>query len=196
MSSGTVEATSHLIGELILCAIVMTAAVLLIIYCPEFSFSFSISEEPCIFEIIDIAHVDDDSPYSMNYDSRVALWYNPRPPPEDAGDAAMKEFWKRLGVHMTEPDRTCYYVKNDLYPTFFKNGQKVEACILTMEAHEFIQTHHTGTQYMTGEGSMWCPNGRIIVDFANGTFRPGDVVRVEIRDTRTDALISADTYTA
>ncbi|MDD4254124.1 MAG: hypothetical protein PHP59_01980 [Methanofollis sp.] len=196
MSSWTVEATSHLIGELILCAVVMTAAVLLIIYCLGFSFSFSISEEPCIFEIIDIAHVDDDSPYSMNYDSRVALWYNPRPPPEDASDAAMKEFWKRLGVHTTEPDRTRYYVKNDMYPTFFKNGQKVEARILTMEAHEFIQTHHTGTQYMTGKGSMWCPNGRIIVDFPNGTFRPGDVVRVEIRDTRTDALISVDTYTA
>jgi hypothetical protein len=189
------EADSSTIGTLILCALVLILALLLLLLCLGFSFSFSITEEPCIFEIVDIAHVDDKT-NRMNYDSRVTLWYNPHPPPEDTVDAAMKKFWKVVGVEVIEPDRTRYYVKNDLYPTFFKNGQKVEARILTMEAHEFIQTHHTGTQYMTGTGSKWCPNGRIIIDFADRTFYPGNVVRVEIRDVRTGALVSADTYTA
>jgi len=189
------EAASSLVGELMVCAIVFIAFILLLIWCLGFFFSFSITEEPCIFEIIDINHTDEKD-HHLNYDSRVSLWYNPYPPPENTVDAAMKEFWKCLGVYKTEPDRTRYYVKNDLYPTFFKNGRKVEAHITTMEAHKFIQTRHTGSQYMTGEGSMWCPKGRIIIDFADRTFYPGDVVRVEIRDVRTGALVSADTYTA
>ncbi|WP_298665922.1 hypothetical protein [uncultured Methanofollis sp.] len=195
MGPREVEGVSPPLGSLIFCALTLALAALLVLIFPHFSFSFSVQDEPCIFEIVDINHTREKT-HELNYDSRVTLWYNPRPPPEGAGDVALKEFWKRLGVHKTETDRTRYYVKNDLYPTFFKNGQKVEARILTMEAHRFIQTGHTGTQYMTGTGNMWCPKGRITIDFADGTFRPGDVVRVEIRDVRTDALVSADTYTA
>lgn len=197
MGSLAAAANSHIIAELLLCAIVFIVATLILLFCQGFSFSFQIAEEPCIFEIIDINHTDEED-HHLNYDSRVSLWYNPDSPPEDenATEAAMTAFWERLGVRKIEPDRTRYYNKNNLYPIFFKNGQKVEARIETMEAHEFIQTHHTGSQYMTGKGSKWCPNGRIIIDFADGTFRPGDVVRVEIRDVRTNALISADTYTA
>lgn len=191
------EAISPVIANLLLCAIAVIVAVLVFLFCRGFSFVVWNTDEPCIFEIVDINHTDEDD-HHLNYDSRVSLWYNPNSPSKDENttEAAMTEFWERLGVHKTEPDRTHNYVKNDLYPIFFKNGQKVYARIKTMEAHEFIPTHHTGVQYITGEGSKWCPNGRIIVDFTDGTFRPGDVVRVEIRDVGTDALISADTYTA
>lgn len=195
MGSPRAEAASHPLADLILCALVLILALLLLLFLPHFSFSFSTPEEPCIFEIVAINHTKEKT-HELNYDSRVTLWYNPHPPPEDARDAAMKEFWKHLGVRKTEPDRTRYYVKNDLYPVFFKNGRKVEARIQTLYAYEFISTHHNGAQYMTGRRSKWCPNGRITIDFTDCTFRPGDVVRVEIRDVRTGALVSADTYTA
>ena len=65
-----------------------------------------------------------------------------------------------------------------------------------MYAHEFIQTHHYGVQTMNGEGSRWYPGRPITIDFTDGTFRPGDVVCVEIYSNTDGRLISADTYTA
>jgi hypothetical protein len=195
MESRRTEAESPLVAGVILCAIVIIAAAIILLFCLGFSFSFSITEEPCIFEIVDIRHIAEDG-HTLNCDSNVTLWYNPHPPPEDTVDAAMKEFWKVVGVEVIEPDRTREYVKDDLNATFFKNGQKVRARISTMDAHELISTHHTGVQRMNGTGRAWCPGDSIYIDLNDRTFYPGNVVRVEIRDVRTGALVSADTYTA
>jgi hypothetical protein len=197
MGSRRTEAESPLVAVAFLCAIGIIAAVIVLLFCLGFffSFSFSTAEEPCIFEIVEVRHIAEDG-HTLNCDSRVTLWYNPHPPPENAVDAAMKMFWKVVGVEVVEPDRTREYVKNDLNATFFKNGRKVRARISTIDAHELISTHHTGVQRMNGTGRVWRPGDSIYIDLKDHTFYPGNVVRIEIRDVRTGVLVSADTYTA
>ena len=104
--------------------------------------------------------------------------------------------WWYLGTPEDNADRTREYEKSDLSAHFFRNGEPISASIPTMYAHEFISTHHYGVQTMNGEGSRWYPGRPITIDFTDGTFRPGDVVRVEIYSNTDGRLISADTYVA
>ncbi|TAJ44003.1 hypothetical protein [Methanofollis fontis] len=147
-----------------------------------------------IFEITAVRHYSEDG-VTMNYDSRLTLWYNDSPDTFDIGDPA-DLLAVYCGYSRDNPDRTRQYVKDDLTAQFYCNGEPVYAVIGTLDAHLFIPTHHNGVQYMTGTGSVWCPNAKITIDFRDGTFRPGDVVRVEVRSKSAGRVISADTATA
>jgi hypothetical protein len=188
------EAVSSLQANLLLVALAMILAALVLLMFHLPSFYLDMTGEPCIFEIVSINHLDEDG-HTLKYDSRVTLRYNSTPASPDIRDPVylMREY---LGCREDNADRTAWYKKDDLSAQFYKNSEPLPSRIPTMEAHEFISTHHYGVQYITGTGSVWCPDGRITIDFTDGTFRPGDIVRVEIYSNADGRLISADTYTA
>ncbi|MDK2974656.1 MAG: hypothetical protein PWP08_1027 [Methanofollis sp.] len=192
------EAVSALQAELLLVAIVIILSAMILAYLlltsGMLSFDPGMAGAPCIFEIVSINHLDEDG-QTLKYDSRVTLRYNRTPTSPDIRDPAylMRQY---LGYQEENADRTAWYVKDDLSAQFFRNGEALPSRIPTMEAHEYISTHHYGVQYITGTGSQWCPGGSITIDFTDGTFRPGDNVRVEIYSNTDGRLISADTHTA
>jgi len=188
------EAVSALQADLLLVAIAMILAVLVLLmfYLP--SLDLDMTGAPCIFEIVSINHLDEDGK-TLKYDSRVTLRYNRTPASLDIRDPTdLMRLYQRSPEE--NADRTAWYVKHDLSAQFFKNGEPLFVRIPTLDAHEFIPTHHYGVQYMKGTDSHWCPGGSITIDFTDGTFRPGNVVRVEIYSNTDGRLISADTYIA
>lgn len=192
---GQDEAVSALQATLLLVAITMILAALVFLRIPlHFSLDLGMTEPPCIFEIVSIKHID-DATGTMKWDSRVTLRYNRTPVSFDIRnpDDLMHRY---LGTEEENADRTEWYVKDDLSARFFRNGVALNIDIPTMDADKFIPTHHYGVQTMNGEGDHWYPGSSITIDFNDGTFRSGDVVRVEIYSNTDGRLISADTYTA
>ena len=107
----------------------------------------------------------------LNYDSRVLLSHQ--------------------GTERLQNDR--------LTATFFKNDQKLNSRISTLNGHNFIPTVHIGVQTMVGSGctgTWWEPGEQIMIDFTDGTFRPGDKIRFEVNQKPSGVLISSYSYTA
>jgi hypothetical protein len=42
--------------------------------------------------------------------------------------------------------------------------------------------------------SKWYPDQSLWIDFSDGTFGPGDTIRIEVYDSTTGTIISSDTY--
>lgn len=194
VSDGPDGAVSALQAELLLIAIAMILAVLLLLMLHPPSLYLDLTRPPCIFEIEAVHHLDEDGK-TLKYDSRVTLRYNRPPASPDIRDPL---YLMRLYLRTPEEnaDRTAWYEKSDLSAQFYRNGEPIYVSIPTLYAHEFIPTHHYGVQYMTGTGRLWCPGGRITIDFTDGTFRPGDLVGVEVYSKSAGRVISADTYLA
>jgi len=108
---------------------------------------------------------------TINYDSRVLLYHH--------------------GTERLENDR--------LKASFFRNNQKLDCRISTMNGHNFISTVHIGIQTMGGSGctgTWWEPGEQIMIDFTDGTFHPGDNIRFEVYQKPSGALISSYTHIA
>ena len=108
---------------------------------------------------------------TINYDSRVLLYHH--------------------GTERLENDR--------LKASFFRNNQKLDCRISTMNGHNFIPTVHIGIQTMGGSGctgTWWEPGEQIMIDFTDGTFHPGDNIRFEVYQKPSGALISSYTHIA
>jgi hypothetical protein len=104
-----------------------------------------------------------------NFDSRVLLFHH--------------------GTEKLENDR--------LTASFFRNGQKLNCRISTLNGHNFIPTVHIGIQTIAGSGctgTWWEPGEQIMIDFTDGTFHPGDSIRFEVYKKPSGTLISS--YTA
>jgi hypothetical protein len=162
-------AISPQIGVILIVAItmVLAAMVLLLFHLP--SFDFLEQKEPSFLEIRNVYHQDEHG--SLNYDSRVILFHN--------------------GTEILDNSR--------LWAEFYKNGAKLPVNIETMNGNEFISTHHLGVQTMGGlgcSGSTWTPGEKIALDFADGTFRPGDTIRADIFIKPGGTLISRYTFAA
>lgn len=189
---GDDQGVSPQVGTLLLVAMTVILALSILAIGLGFQLSFDLfpQDEPCIFEIEKVTHN-----YSgKQYASMVTLWYNDTPTqPVDDVESRLK---KLFGWERVEPDRKKDYVKDNLWAQFYRNEELLYTKIPTMDAHLFIPTHHYGIQTMSGHSSKWCPNGRITIDFSDGTFHPGDIVRVEIYSKSEGRLISADTHTA
>jgi hypothetical protein len=85
------------------------------------------------------------------------------------------------------------YVNDDLRAEIFVNDRFSGALIYSMNAHQFIPTYHIGVERMEGTGSTgyyWYPGSRIFLDLTDGTFRPGDRVRLDIYHKDHDRIIS------
>lgn len=146
---------------------ILAIFVLLLFHLP--SFDFTRPDAPSILQIRGVYHVNEYG--YLNYDSRVILVHE--------GDAR--------------------YENRDLFAEFYRNGEKLSCCILTMNGCDFISTHHFGIQTMGGtgcSGSYWYPNEKIALDFTDFTFRPGDLIRMDIFQRPSNEIISSHAYTA
>lgn len=158
-------------GTILLVAIVIILAAVVMLLAPnlpEWNLSF-LSPEPSFIEIRSIHHQSETG--AMIFDSRVTLYHN----------------------------GTLMYLNNDLYAVFYKNQQKLPCIVETLNGHLFIPTHHFGVQTLAGagcQGTYWSPHEKIALDFADGTFHPGDQITVEIYQRPKSNLISRYSMTA
>jgi hypothetical protein len=89
------------------------------------------------------------------------------------------------------------YQNRKLRAVFYRDWVEIPAAIQTLNGNEFISTAHFGVQWIGGTGSagqFWSPAERICIDFADGTFHPGESVRVDIIDKISNVEISRHTY--
>jgi len=172
MSGGRFEeAVSQVQGVLLLVVITLILAVLLflMLHIPLWP-GGSPEEPPEIFAITQLDHHCEKNG-GLNYDSRMTITHT--------GSNA--------------------FANDDLRAEIFVNGRDSGALISSMNAHQFIPTYHIGVQRMEGTGSTgyyWYPGSRIFLDLTDGTFRPGDVVRLDVYHKDRDQLISRSEQTA
>jgi hypothetical protein len=163
------RAISPVVADILMVGIVMILAifVLLLFHLPSFYYI-----EPEISSDLQIKGVYHVNEYGyLNYDSRVILINN--------------------GIEAHE--------NGALYAEFYRNGEKVSCNIETMNGYDFISSHHYGVQTMGGTGccgQFWNPNEKIALDFTDLTFRPGDIIKMDIFQRPSNKLISSHLYTA
>lgn len=157
---------SQATATILLIAITILLAALILLLFHLPSFE---SYPPAFIEINNVYHNNEHG--ALTYDSRVILFHN--------------------GTARIEND--------SLNASFFRNGAQVPCIISTLNGHNFISTHHFGVQTMGGmgcSGMFWEPHARIAIDFSDGTFHPGDTIRVDIYSKTTNRLISRYSYIA
>jgi len=163
----TDDAVSNMVGTILMVAL----AILLAAFMMFITFPNLVDTTPSPVQITAVKHYDDQTG-RLNYDSRVILIYN--------GE-------QRL-------DNSC------LRAVFYRNEQQVPAVISTLNGDKFISTTiHTGVQKIGGEGCRnggWCFNQMISIDLTDGTFFPGDMVRIDVFEIPRDRLISRSRYRA
>jgi len=163
------DASSYPVGVILLVAITFVLALLVLLMVQFQPFVFTMEKEiPAIFTITSIQGVDEISGH-LNYDSRLIL------------------------LHTGTAD----YQNRNLKAAIMKNGERVPCTINTMNGHDFISTSHTGVQWMGGSGcsgDTWSPREQISIDFSDGTFHPGDLVKIDIIDRITDKTISRHVF--
>jgi hypothetical protein len=149
-------------------ALVVLLAVLVALLFKMPSFDAAGLVTPAFLQIYLIDHYEGTS---LNYASKVYLIHNG-----------------------TEP------LENDnLRAEFYRNGTKIAAVIETMNGHRFISTRHYGIQTLGGSGSRgstWGPKERVLIDFSDRTFHPGDRIRVDIFLTSSESLVSSHSFIA
>ena len=165
----TDKAVSQPVAIILLVAItiLLAALVLLLIHLP--SFDVGAMATPSSLQILRVYHTDETG--HLNYDSRVILVNN--------------------GTTMLE--------NKDLKAEFFRNGTKIPAMVETMNGDLFISTHHYGVQTMGGlgcSGPTWLPKEKISIDFSDGTFHPGDWIRMDILEKPAGKLVSSHVFVA
>ncbi len=161
--------SSHPIATILLVAITILLALLVLLLCPSLQFDFAaVRETPSFIEIHRVIHTSEQG--DLTYDSRVVLLHN----------------------------GTIPYYNDNLTATFYRNGTRLSCTIETLNGHNFIKTHHFGIQTMGGLGcrqEKWNPGEKIVFDFTDGTFHPGDTITVEIYQKPKNTLISRYTRT-
>ena len=126
---------------------------------------------PSFLQIQAIHHHSDRNPALLNLDSRVVLIHS--------------------GTESLYNDA--------LMAVFFRDQEPLPAVLSTLNGYRFIGTRHYGVQWIGGSGcsgETWEPGEKLVIDFTDGTFRPGNVVTVEIRERGSELLISRHTITA
>lgn len=82
---------------------------------------------------------------------------------------------------------------------FYVDDVPIRSFITTFHGQDFIPTHHFGVERMGGlgcQGEKWEPGATVLVDFKDGTFKPGQVIRTVFLDSPTGCIISQDEYRA
>lgn len=125
---------------------------------------------PTAIEVV-LIHDYNEKGTVLNYDSRVLLRY--------------------LGTERL-PNRP-------LSARFYVDDRLIKSEISTFHGESFIPTHHYGVERMEGlgcQGELWVPGAFVLIDIKDGTFRPGQAVRLDVADARTGCVISRDYYRA
>jgi hypothetical protein len=121
--------------------------------------------------IISVDHLSEIPPHPLTYDSRVTL------------------------IHSGTGD----LVNRELRAVILKNGIPIPCQIPTFNGYDFIAVHPPGIQWIGGagtQGDTWSPGEEVELDFADGTFRPGDLVTVRVIHGPTSSLVSEDSLRA
>jgi hypothetical protein len=142
-------------------------AMLVLLFCLGFRLPTDDISVPAIFVINQIRHVNPQG--ILDNDSYVVI--------QNSGKIA--------------------YDNRKLYARAYRNGFHIPYDIPTMNGNDFLPTHHYGIQTLGGLGShdhWWYPGATIAVNYAKGTFHPGDTVQFEVYDRTTNQLISRDIY--
>ncbi len=145
--------------------ILLAALVILLFHIPAMGM---ISPSLPAFEIRSVDHFDEITG-KLNYDSRLRFINN----------------------------GTMNYKNDDLMANFYKTGSSWSCTIETLSGSQFIPTHHLGVQWMGGSGcsgTLFTPGEQIVIDFSDATFRPGDIIRMDVLDRKSQSLISTHTY--
>jgi hypothetical protein len=125
------------------------------------------SEVPTIFEITNIKHTNEYG--VLNYESYMVV--------KNIGNTA--------------------YDNRKLYAKTYRNGELLPCFIPYINFNKFIYVHPYGIKTIGGVGTdnyQWNPGATIFIDYSQGTFHPGDVVRFEVYDRDTNQIISRDTW--
>jgi len=165
--TGAQDATSHTTATILLVAITILLAVLVLLMFRIPVFEWE--KPPSFLEIQAIYSVNEHG--VLNYDSRVLLCHT--------GTASLEN--------------------DNLKALFYRNDILLPSRISTMNGHNFIKTVHIGVQTMGGlgcTGPTWEPREKIVIDFTDGTFHPGDRVRMDVFYKPTGALVSSHAHTA
>jgi hypothetical protein len=161
------HATSPVTGIILLIGITIIAAMLVFLLCLGFQMPTGDPSVPAIFIINQIRHVNPQG--ILDYDSYMVV--------QNSGKIA--------------------YDNRKLYARTYRNGILLPCDIPTMNGHDFLPTHHNGIQTLGGFGShdfLWYPDATIAINYAKGTFHPGDTVQFDVYDRTTNKLISRDTF--
>jgi hypothetical protein len=121
--------------------------------------------------ISSVDHLSELPPYPLTYDSRLTLIHR------GTGDLANRE----------------------LRAVILKDGIPLPCEVPTLNGHDFIPVHPPGIQWIGGAGTRgesWSPGEEVQMDFADGTFRPGDLVTVRIIHGPSGTIISEDSVRA
>ncbi len=163
------SALSHPVSVLLLVAITVMLAALVALLITLPWFSPGIISTPSDLQILAVYHNDEQG--HLNYDSRLILINN--------------------GSYS--------FGNQNLTAEFYRNGIKIPAVVETMNGDLFISTRHYGIQTMGGlgcSGPTWLPKEKISLDFNDGTFHPGDTIRMDIFSKTSATLISRHTFIA
>ncbi|HMZ30867.1 MAG: type IV pilin [Methanomicrobiales archaeon] len=165
----TDSALSNPVAVFLLVAITVILAALVALLIDLPAFDTGILSTPSFLQILCVFHMDEQG--RLNYDSRIILIHN--------GSDSLEN--------------------RNLTAEFFRNGSKLPVTVETMNGDLFISTHHYGIQTMGGlgcSGLTWLPKEKISLDFSDGTFHPGDTIRMDIFSKTSGTLVSRHTFLA
>jgi hypothetical protein len=167
LSPDTEHSTSEANGIVLLIAITIILAAIVLLLLIQFPAMWDHAEVPTEFEISSLRHTNLYG--ALNYESYMVL--------TNIGDTS----WDN----------------RKLYAKTYRNGVLLPCLIRTINGHDFIPLKPYGIDTMGGWGTHnyhWYPGMTIYVDYSQGTFHPGDVVKFEVYDRDTDRIISEDTW--
>ncbi len=165
------DAASHPLGVILMVVTAIILAMLLLIICLGFFplTAYQTPEVPAIFVITDIIHIDDKT-HHKNFDSRMIIRH--------AGTAT--------------------YRNAELKADIYRNGRKLPCVLETLHGTDFIDgSIHLGVQwigYAGVDGDTWLPGEMSAIDLTDGTFRPGDIARLDVIDKNTSKVISRHVF--
>ncbi len=148
-------------------------AMLVLLMCLGFELPHADAGVPDIFKITRVNHFDDNG--KLDYNSYMIL--------KNTGKDSFRN--RYLSVKLSV------------------NGVPANCNLVTLNGEAFCSSNHFGVQNIGGPGTKgnmaystarWYEGQEIFIDFSDGTFRPGDVICIEIYDSTTNRIISRDTY--
>jgi len=160
-------ASSPVIGVIMMLGIVFILFILVLLLCLDVHLPESDGNVPEIFVISQIRHTSDEG--VLNYNSLMTVLNHGKSP----------------------------YDNRKLFAKTYRNGVRLTCDIPTLNGHDFIYVHPCGIQWMGDLGShnyYWYPNTPIKINYAQGTFHPGDTVMFEVYDRATGKIVSRSTY--
>lgn len=162
------DAVSPVLGVILMVAVtVLLAAIILALlsWLPLLCDPFPSND----IRIVGFYDYDERSGHLFNYDSRIVL--------QNFGSKDL-------------PNR-------QITGAFYRDGVRVRCNLESFHGGDPPHSIHTGYETMGGvgcQGETWEVGAKIVIDFNNGTFLPGQLVRVDIIDIGTGCVISSDSF--